>query len=64
MKAILLKEQERISTSLQDSRDEYDIEGITYYLGQLDLISKLISLYELETMSLEELQSSYGHFGQ
>jgi hypothetical protein len=64
MKAILLKEQERISTSLQDSRDEYDIEGITYYVGQSDLISKLISLYELDNMSLEELKSSYGHFGQ
>ena len=30
----------------------------------LSLKNKLTSLYELENMSLEELDSSYGHFGQ
>jgi len=44
MKELLEEKQEKISILLEEVYEEYDIEGISYYSGQRDLIYDLLSL--------------------
>ena len=45
MKTILEEQQEKISILLEEVYEENDLEGISYYSGQRDLIHDLLSLY-------------------
>lgn len=44
MKEILEEQEKKISILLEEVYEENDIEGISYYSGQRDLIYNLLSL--------------------